>query len=174
MAKTRQQKEEAVAELTDKFSRAKSAVFTQVAGFTMSDADELRQTAKDEGLDIMVAKKTLMKIAADSAGITDLDPKALEGSVLVTIGYDDEVAPARVMAKFLKTREQMQFLAGVLEGKGVGADMVLSLSKLPSKDELRAKVVGSINAPVSGFVGVLNGNLRNLVGVLSAIGESKS
>lgn len=174
MAKTRQQKEQAVAELKDKFSRAKSAVFTQVAGYTMSDADELRQTAKEEGLDIMVAKKTLMKIAAEEAGVTDLDPKALEGSVLVTLGYDDEVAPARVMAKFLKDREQMQILAGVLEGKGVEASMVLSLSKLPSKDELLAKLVGSINAPVSGFVGVLNANLRDFVGVLNAIQEKKA
>jgi len=174
MAKTKQQKEEIVARLTDKFGRAKSAVFTKADGFTMSDADELRKTAKDEGLDIMIAKKTLMKLSADQAGVEGVDPKALEGSVLVTFGYDDEVAPARVMAKFIKERETMNILAGVLEGKGVEADMVLSLSKLPSKEDLLAKVVGSINAPVSGFVGVLNANLRNLVGVLSAISEKKA
>ncbi len=174
MAKTRQQKEEAVADLTEKFSKARSAVFTQVAGYTMADADELRKAAKEEGLDVLIAKKTLMKLAIEKAGVKDFDPRALEGSVLVTLGYEDEVAPARVMAAFLKGREQMQILAGVLEGEGVDSDLVLNLSRLPSKEELLAKVVGSINAPVSGFVGVLNANLRNLVGVLSAIGESKN
>jgi len=173
MAKTREQKEQMVKDLTDKLGQAKSVVFTQAYGYTMNDANALRETAKKEGLEITVTKKTLLDLASKNAGVEGMDARSLEGSVLTTFGFEDEVAPARVMAKFLKDRDDMKILAGILEGKAVDAEMVLSLSKLPSKEELLAKLVGSINAPVSGFVGVLNGNLRNLVGVLKAIEEVK-
>ncbi len=174
MAKTKAQKEQMVADLTDKLGQAKSVVFTQAFGYTMDDANELRKQAKEENLEIMITKKTLLDRAAKDAGVKGLDARALEGSVLTTFGYGDEVAAARVMAKFIKGRDEMNFLAGVLEGKGVDAEMMMTLSRLPSKDELLAKLVGSINAPVSGFVGVLNANLRNVVGVLNAIKESKA
>ncbi len=174
MAKTREQKEQMVQDLTDKLGQAKSVVFTQAYGYTMNDANALRETAKKEGLEITVTKKTLLDLASKNAGVEGMDARSLEGSVLTTFGFEDEVAPARVMAKFLKGRDDMKILAGILEGKAVDAEMVLNLSKLPSKEELLAKVVGSINAPVSGFVGVLNANLRNVVGVLNAIKESKA
>jgi large subunit ribosomal protein L10 len=174
MPKTKEQKEQIVAELTEKLQRSKSAVFTQVSGYTMDDANELRKQAKENDLEVMVAKKTLLEIAVKNAGVQGLNPRELEGSVLTTFGFSDEIAPARVMAKFAKDREGLEMLAGVLEGEGVDAAMVKSLSALPSKEELLAKLVGSINAPVSGFVGVLNANLRNVVGVLNAIKESKA
>lgn len=174
MAKTREQKEVIVTDLTDKFGNMKSAVFTAVSGYTMDDANELRKEAKEQGLDVLIAKKTLLSLAAEKAGLKGLDPKVLEGSVLTMIGYEDEVAPARVMAKFIKDREGMAILAGFLEGEAVTDEMIMSLAKLPSKDELLAKMVGSINAPVSGFVGVLGANLRNLVGVLGAIEKTKA
>jgi len=174
MAKTKEQKEQIVADLTDKLQKSKSAVFTQVSGFTMDDANELRKEAKENDLEVMIAKKTLLEIAVKNAGVKGLNPRELEGSILTTFGYSDEIAPARVMAKFAKGREGLVMLAGVLEGEGVDAAMVKSLSALPSKEELLAKLVGSINAPVSGFVGVLNANLRNLVGVINAIKESKA
>ncbi|MFH1142813.1 MAG: 50S ribosomal protein L10 [Candidatus Uhrbacteria bacterium] len=173
MPKTKEQKEQIVADLTDKLQKSKSAVFTQISGYTMEDANELQQTAKENDLEVIIAKKTLLEIAVKNAGIQGLNPSELEGSILTTFGYSDEIAPARIMAKFAKGRVGLQMLAGVLEGKGVDATMVKSLSVLPSRDELLAKLVGSINAPVSGFVGVLNANLRNLVGVINAIKESK-
>ena len=174
MAKTREQKETIVADLSDKLGSMKSAVFTSVSGYTMEDANELRKQAKEQGLDVLVAKKTLLSLAVEKAGLKGLDPKVLEGSILTMIGHEDEVAPARIMAKFAEDRDGINILAGYLEGEAVTSEMIMSLAKLPSKEELLAKLVGSINAPVSGFVGVLNANLRNLVGVLNAIEKTKA
>lgn len=173
MAKTRQQKETTVAELTDIFRRAKSAVFTSINGYTMKDANNLRALSKKEDMSVFVAKKTLLNLAVKSANIDGLSPRELEGSILTMVGFSDEVAPAKTMAKFLKDREKMALLGGVLEGKFIDAGMVKSLSKLPTKHQLLWSLVGTLNTPISGFVNVLAGNLRGLVTVLNAIKESK-
>ncbi|MEK7105714.1 MAG: 50S ribosomal protein L10 [Patescibacteria group bacterium] len=174
MAKTRQQKEETVAELTDLFKRMKSAVFTQVNGYTMEDANNLRSLSKAADMKVFVAKKTLLNLAAKEANVEGLAPRDLEGSILTMVGMSDEVAPAKTMAKFLKDREKMSLVGGVLEGKFIDATMVKSLAKLPSKQELLGKLVGTLNAPVSGFVNVLAGNLRGLVTVLNAVKDKKT
>jgi len=90
----------------------------------------------------------------------------------------EEKEDQEVLAKFKKEIDddsdtKIEFLGGILEGRFIQADEVVSLSKLPSREELYAKMVGSMNAPVSGFVNALTGNLRNLVGVLKAISETK-
>jgi large subunit ribosomal protein L10 len=174
MAKTRQQKEEAVTQIADKLRGAKGASFSQVSGFTMSQADQLRADGKERGVEVFIAKKTLLGLAAAEAGIEDLDPRSFEGSILTAVSRDDEVASARLIKDFNKENESLTLIAGVLEGKGIGAEQVAHLASLPSKEELLAKMVGSLNAPVSGFVNVLAGNLRGLVGVLNAIKEQKA
>ena len=174
MAKTRQQKETTVAELTDIFSRAKSAVFVSIAGYTMDDANALRAEAKKNDMAVFVAKKSLLSLAAKAANIDGASLRELDGSILTMVGFGDEITPAKTMAKFLKDREKMSIVAGILENKLVDAAVVKSLSKLPSKHELLGRLVGSLNAPVSGFVNVLAGNLRGLMTVLSAIKDKKT
>lgn len=173
MPKTRQQKEELISALKDKFTRAKSVAFAQVSGYTMDDANRLRDEAAKEGLETGIVKKTLLEIAAKESGI-ELGLDVLPGSTLAIFGYEDEVAPARILAKFLKGRETMSISAGIIEGKLVMADTVKAYASLPSREELLAKLVGSINAPVSGFVRVLAGNLRGFVCALNAIKQQKA
>jgi large subunit ribosomal protein L10 len=173
MPKTRQEKEEIVAELSDKLARMKSAVFTSVSGYTMDDANELRQKGREQGVELLIAKKTLLVRALEKSGF-NVGKDALEGSILTTIGFDDEVAAAKLMAEYAKDRDGITLAGGILEGNFVGEDAVMQLSTLPSRDELLAKLVGSINAPVSGFVNALAGNLRNIVYVLNAVKESKA
>lgn len=173
MAKTRQQKEGAVADLQDKLSRSKAVAFAQVSGYTMADANHLREEAAKEGLEAGIVKKTLLQIAAKANGV-ELDREILSGSTLAVFGYADEVAPARILAKFVKDRETMSISAGIIDGKVVGAEVVSAYASLPSREELLAKVVGSLNAPVSGFVNVLAGNLRGLANVLNAIKDTKA
>ncbi|KKW32601.1 MAG: 50S ribosomal protein L10, partial [Candidatus Uhrbacteria bacterium GW2011_GWA2_52_8d] len=98
----------------------------------------------------------------------------LEGSILTTIGFDDEVAAAKLIAEFAKDRETIQILGGILEGKFVGSDAIKQLATLPSREQLLAMLVRSLNAPISGFVHVLAGNLRSLVYVLNAIRAAKT
>lgn len=174
MAKTRAQKEQMVADLKDQFSKTKSVVFAEFSGVTVHAMESLRGDARNENVGVSVSKKTLMNIAAKEAGWEGVDTTSLPNSVVTLMGFEDEVAPAKLVADFAKENEGVQIVGGVLEGVFAQADQVIALSKLPSKDELYAKLVGSINAPVSGFVNVLAGNIRGLVTALNAIKEQKA
>ena len=173
MAKTRQQKEEIVKQIAEDFKTMKSAAFSSISGFGMAQADALREKAQESDVKIFVAKKTLLRLAAKEAGI-EIDPKTFEGSILTAVSFGDEVSAAKLLKDLNKENEEVVLTAGVLEGKGISAEAVTQLAALPGKEELYAKLVGSINAPVSGFVNVLAGNMRGLVTVLGAIKDQKA
>jgi large subunit ribosomal protein L10 len=174
MAKSRKQKEATLGDLTAQLGKAKSVVFADVQGLTVKDATAFRDKARKENIGVLVAKKTLLRLAFKNAGFDGVDPGALKGSLVMVTGFDDEVAPAKLTAEFAKDHEALKIVAGVLERKLVDASMITALSKLPSKQELIARLVGTINAPLSGFVNVLAGNLRGLVNVLNAVKDQKA
>jgi large subunit ribosomal protein L10 len=174
MPKSKQQKSEIVEALNDKIGRAKSVVFAQFGALKVKEAEDLRKQLKAENSEIYVAKKTLFNVAFKNSGLENLNVRDYDGRVAAVFGYEDEVAPAKVIANFKKDKEKsdkINFLGGILENKLIDAAQVTALSALPSKQELYAKMVGSLNAPISGFVNVLAGNLRGLATVLKAIGE---
>ncbi len=172
MPKTRQQKEATLIALSDQIQKSKSVVFANFQGLKVSESEELRAECREQGIGYVASKKTLLQRALTDAGIeTNVD--AFDGGIAVVFGGQDEVAPAQVIAKFAKTHEVVKIFGGVLEGAFINSAKVTALSKLLSKDELLTKMVGSLNAPVLGFVTVLAGNLRGLVTVLSAIKDAK-
>lgn len=172
MPKTRSEKADIVAKIADRFRSMKAAAFSQTSGFTMEDADKLRAQAAEKNVDVFIAKKTLLLLAAKEAGI-EIDASKIEGSILTAVGYGDEVSAAKLLKDLSKQKDTMKLVAGVLDGRMMSKEEVTQLASLPSKQELLAKLVGSLNAPVSGFVNVLAGNIRGLVTVLGAIKEKK-
>lgn len=172
MPKTRAQKAEIVAKVADRFKRMKAVAFSSVSGYTMAQADTLRDKAREANVDVFVAKKTLLKLAAKEAGLPTLEN--LDGSVLTAVAYGDEVSAAKLLKELGKDNEAMSLLGGILEGKLVDAEGVKRLAALPSKQQLLGQLVGTLNAPVSGFVNVLAGNIRGLVTVMNAIKEKKA
>jgi large subunit ribosomal protein L10 len=174
MPKTKQQKKVIVENLGEDVKKAKAVVFANFQGLTVKDSEDLRQKCRQEGVGVTVAKKTLLRKVCEELGFEDINPKTFEGGVATFTSADDEVAPARVVANFAKQNDKVIIFGGVLENKFIAGDYVKSLAALPSKQELLGKLVGSINAPVSGFVNVLAGNLRSLVNVLNNIKESKA
>lgn len=174
MPKSKQQKQEISRDLAVRFGKATSVVFTSFNGLGVKDNESLRSALVAKNSEYYAAKKTLLKRALEELKIEGAETAQLDGQVAVTFGYGDEVAPAKVIADFRKNNEgKVEFLGGILEHRYIDARAVSALATLPSKEELYAKIVGSINAPVSGFVNVLAGNLRSLVRVLSAIQETK-
>ncbi|OGF27008.1 50S ribosomal protein L10 [Candidatus Falkowbacteria bacterium RIFOXYC2_FULL_47_12] len=173
MAITKKKKQQIVKDLADKISRAKSIIFTKFFGVSANDINSLRASFREQNSEYVVAKKTLMDKAFEKTDITGVAMREIDGEVAAVFGYEDEVAPAKTLGTFAKTHAGMQFVGGVLERRFIDAGAVQALAKLPSKLELYAKLVGSIQAPVSGFVNVLAGNLRGLVVVLKAIEEKK-
>ena len=152
----------------------KGAAFSSISGFTMPQADALRAKAAEKNVEVFIAKKTLLTIAAKDAGITGVEATDLSGSILTAVSYSDEVSAAKVLKDFVKENEAFALQAGVLEGKLIAKDEVKSLADLPSKEQLLGQLVGTLNAPISGFVNVLAGNLRGLVTVLDAINKTKA
>ena len=175
MPKTKVQKQEVIRNIKEKISRAKSVIFTKFDQLGVKENEELRNKLRAEQSEYYVAKKTLFDLAFKDEKIEGLNPKELSGRMAAVFGYDDEIAPAKTVDEFRKGQEEkIEFLGGILENKFIDAETVTALAKLPSKLELRAKFVGAINAPISGFVNALAGNMKNLVYVLSAIKEKKS
>jgi len=175
MAKNKEQKKEILAGLKKRINDSKAIVFTSFNALGVKESDELRQALKSENSEYLVTKKTLLNLALKDEKIEGLDVKSFEGKVAAVFGYEDEVAPAKIVDKFMsENQEKIEFIGGVMDDKFMSKEEIEQLAKLPSKQELYAKIVGSLNAPLSGFVNVLAGNIRSFVNVLKAVEEKKS
>lgn len=173
MAKTKQQKSEEIDELKSFLNSAKSIVFSSYNGLTVAKMQDLRRKLRTVGASLLAVKKTLLKKAWDKMP-EGADPAQMSGSIALAFGLEDEVAPAKVLAAFNKENEALKIHGGILENAFIGAEKVLALAKLPSKTELLALTVGTLQAPISGFVNVLAGGIRGLANVLNAIKSGKS
>ena len=170
---TKQQKLELVKGLSEKIKASKSAVFVDYKGLKVKDATDLKKSLRKAGVDYVVVRKTLLDIALKNAGIEGASIKALDGQIALSLSNTDEISGAKIIDTFSKTNENVKMLGGVLGKQVMNAEEVKALAKIPSKEELLAKLVYTLNAPVSGFVNVLAGNLRGLVNVLKAVSDNK-
>lgn len=170
---TKDKKQEVLQGLSEKLSNAKSLVFLGFQGLTVQDGLELRRKMRAEGVELKVAKKTLIKKSLMDAKIKYSENFNPEGPVAVAFGYEDEMAPARLVNEFGKKNTTVQIMGGVMNLELIDAVSMRQIASLPGKQQLRAQLVGTINAPVSGFVNVLAGNVRSLLNVMTAIADSK-
>ncbi|MBQ8918543.1 MAG: 50S ribosomal protein L10 [Acidaminococcaceae bacterium] len=170
--KTKAQKEAQLAEIRKVFAEAKSAVLVDFNGLTVAEDTELRRKVREAGADYTVFKNTLIALAAKENGLDDLVP-VLEKNTAICSSSEDAVAACKVICEFVKTHKKMQLKAGVVEGRVVSVDEVKAVAELPPKEVLVAKMLGSLNAPISGLVRTLNGTIAKVVYVLDAVREQK-
>lgn len=173
MPKTRKQKEEIVKKLADKINKSKSLVFSNYQGLTVNEIQELKSQGREQDVEFNVVKNSLFKIAQKNSDLKDVEVEDWTGPKAVAFGYEDEVAPAKLLHTFAKEHKALELLSGILDNKLLSGEEVTALAKLPSKDELIAKTVGTIKAPITGFVNVLVGNMRGLINVLNAVKDTK-
>ncbi|MDD2753713.1 MAG: 50S ribosomal protein L10 [Candidatus Portnoybacteria bacterium] len=166
---TKQQKEELLKELTERLTKTKAAVFADYTGLSVTKLTELRRKLRSQSGELKVAKKTLIDLSFKKSGIENVDTKNMNGQVAVAFGYQDEISPAKILNDFARQNTQLKILGGILENKFIDSLSVIGLAKLPSKQELLGRLVGTVAAPMSGMLNVLQGNLRGLVRVLSQI-----
>ena len=174
MPKTRKEKEEIVKDIVEDLNKAKSLVLTDYQGLTVNDIQELRNKIQEKDGDYKVIKNNLFQKALEKSDLKDIKVEEIEGPLALGFGFADEVLTAKEIYTFAKEKELPKISGSILEGKYLDEKETVALAKLPSKEELLARVVGSINAPVSGFVNVLAGNLRGLVSVLNNVKEAKN
>jgi large subunit ribosomal protein L10 len=168
----KEQKTAMVEEIRGKFEKSSSAILVDYIGLTVEQATQLRAQFREAGVEYKVYKNTLTERAIDGMGYDELKP-FLKGPTAIAFGGEDPIAPAKILAKAIKEMKKMEMKAGVVDSKVIDAAGAIALSTLPSKEELIAKMLGSMNAPISNFVGVLNGTLRALVYALNAVVEQK-
>ena len=173
MPKSKTQKQEILSGLKDRLQKMKAAVFVNFSGIKVKEIEKLRQECKKSGLDYLVAKKTLLKKAFKQTNYEAIANLDFSGEVGTLFNYNDEVAAAKIAAGFAKDFSNLKILGGIWNGQFADEAQIIALSKLPSQAELLARVVGSLSAPLSGFVNVLQGNLRNLLYILNAVKEKK-
>jgi len=171
MPVTKQKKADILKDLDTYFNDAKSVVFTNYKGVSVKDISTLRRQLAAKDCKFKVAKKTLIKIAAAKAGFKDIPDESFTGQVGAAFSQGDEVAAAKILYDFSKTHEQIQLLGALMEGRALTKAETMVLAKLPGRQELLSRLVGSMKAPVSNFHGVLYALLRNFVGVVSAYKE---
>ncbi len=138
----------------------------------MGQLSELRDKLREIDAEFTVAKNTLLNLSLPSADLK-VDPSQLEGPTALLLAYDDEISPIKILTKLIKDSGIGKIKFGFLGKDILEEAKILHLATLPSKDELRAKTVGVLVAPLQGMVGVLSGNLRNLVYALNQIRISK-
>lgn len=156
-----------VEEITDLLQRATLAILTDYRGLTVSDLQGLRAQLRPHQSGIRVVKNTLTGIAAERAGMSDMRPLLAGPTALVT-AEADPVQTAKIVSDFARTSRILQVKAGVLEGQVIPAAEVERLATLPPREVLLARVVGGVQAPLYGLVGVLSGTIRSLQFVLQA------
>ncbi len=168
MALTRERKVELVQEYGDKLGRAQVAIWTHYSGISVEQITLLRRQAQEAGAELVVVKNTLIRRALEENG-KPYDPEVMTGPCLVAFAYDDIAQAAKVIADYARgSQERMRIVGGILGDQLVSPQEVQSLTDLPSREELLARVLGGVQAPVSGLVGVLSSVLRGIVNVVDA------
>jgi len=172
MPKTKEQKKEILRDLEEKMGKQKSMVLVAIKGLGAKDVFDFREQLKKADCLLSVAKKTLFALAFKAKKIK-IDKEKMQGEVGLIFGFKDEITPAKISYRFSQTNENLKILGGFFENNFIEKDEVVNLANLPSKMELLTKVVGSIASPISGFVSVLQGNIKGLILALNAISKSK-
>ena len=150
----KQEKQLIIDEIKSKLDGAQSAVVIDYMGITVAQADAMRKKLREANVDYTVYKNTLMKRAIDGTDFAQL-ADVLEGPSAIAISKEDATAPARVLDGIIKEFQKMEFKAGVVEGNFYDKAGIEEVAKIPSRDELIAKFMGSIQSPVGKFVRTL-------------------
>jgi len=166
---TRKQKQELIDGLSKKIKESRSIVFADYKGLNVGDLKELRKKLKTSGVELKVAKKTLIDLAFKKAAVDNVSSKKMDGQVALALSFEDEIAGAKILREFSRKHENLKILAAWLEGNFLGQAEAMALAQTPSKEQSRAQLVNVLASPISGFLSVLQGNLRSLTYVLSQI-----
>ena len=166
-------KNDKVALIKEKIDKAQVAVVSEYTGLSVEEITKLRRELQKEGGDYMVTKNTLAKIAIKGTPYEVL-AETLKGTIAIAFGFTDQVAPAKVLSKFIKDTKKGEIIAAAMDGQLMSAEEAKALANLPSREELYAKMLGCINSPASGIANSVNAVMSSLVRAVAAVRDQKS
>jgi len=168
MALTKAQKQKILEDLKDKIAKQKAMIFVDFTGLKVKDLSNLRKKLKAANSELKVAKKTLLGLVFKKAGL-EIETKKMKGEIALIFGYNDGLSLAKMIYQFAEANPNLKILGGFFEKKFQEAEEIITLAQLPTREELLVKLVGTIFAPVSNLVNVLQGNIKGLIYALGAI-----
>lgn len=171
---TIKQKREIVAGLTEKFKRASGFYLVDFMGMTVEDIIRFRRELKKKGVEFQVAKNTLIQRALNEVGDFGIPEDKFKKSTGVIFSYDDPIVPAKILRDFTEKTELPRLKAALVESEYFDGSSLKQLAALPSKPELIAGILGSLNAPVSGIVGSINAVMRDLASLVEEVAKKKA
>jgi large subunit ribosomal protein L10 len=170
----RSEKEQIIAEVKEKIERAKGLYFADFTGITVEQINELRREFRKSNVEYQVVKNTLARKALESVTGYDKVLEKLVRPTAIAFGYDDPVAPARIIKKFREKNDKLTLKVCVIEQQVYDGSQLDEIAKLPSRPEIIAGILGTIQAPVTGIAGAINAVMRDLVSVIDAIEKKKA
>ncbi|MEO8862822.1 MAG: 50S ribosomal protein L10 [Candidatus Saccharimonadales bacterium] len=170
MALTKQKKNEVVAEVAELLANSKMTVVAAFQGTPVKELQALRRAGKDNGTQITVIKNRLViKALAANEATKATNTDAIKGMLLYAFNAEDEVAPAQVLAQFAKTQPSLKFVGAIrADGSFMDIAEVTTLASLPSKPQLIAGIINTLQSPVNGVMSGLSGNLHGLLDAIAA------
>ena len=158
MALNKEKKQQSLTSLKETIGKQKSVIFADFSKVNSADLLKLRKELKENGCALKIGKKTLIRIAFGQSGISfwNVIKASIPGQLALVFGIEDEIAPARIANKFAKTNENFKILGGIFESRFIDQAKVLQLAAIPSRNELLAKLLGSISSSTTNFVRVLD------------------
>lgn len=171
----KEEKSVAVADLHDRFSRARLAILAECGGMSVNQVTQLRRQLRGAKAELRVVKNTLAIRASEGTSLSSIK-SLFKGQSAVVIGYDDPVLPTKIFRDFIRAEkcdDKIQWRGGVLEGKALEPAQLIATADLPSKEVLLSMLLSAMQGPLRGLAGVLQGILREFVAVLTAIQEKK-
>ena len=167
-------KKQILAELNEKFSKAQALYFMDFSSMNVAEINTLRKKFRDSGVEYKVAKNTLIWRAIEEQGIGDLDEKFLKGNTSVALAYDDPLVPAKILKQILDKEEKPKFKAAIVEKVFYDSSKLKMLGTLPSKAELIAGILGSLESPISGVVGTFNSIFRDIASLVEEVAKKQN
>ena len=166
-------KQDKVSQIKENIDKASVAIVTEYKGYSVEEITNLRRALQKEDGDYMVTKNTLAKLAVKDTPYEVLT-ETFKGPIAIAFGFGDQVAPAKVLSKFIKDAKKGEIVAAALDGKLLSAEEAKALATIPSKEEIYAKMLGCVNSPATGIVGSINAVLASLPRAVAAVRDQKS
>lgn len=168
----KEEKGQVIEELKKKFSEAKAVIFTDYKGMTVEELSELRRLLRSGGVDYMVVKNTIARIASQETPVK-VAKDVFKGPVAVAIGYDTSFTAAKKVIEFSRKNEKFKLCSGVIEGKLYGLEEVKTIAGLPPREVLLSMLAGALQAPLSKLAGVLSATVSSFAYAMSAVKTKK-
>lgn len=162
-----------VTAIAERIRAAQSMVLADFTGLTVEQMTRFRRTCREKAVECRVVKNRLARIAAEQSDLAVMKGH-LKGPTAILFGPESQVEPAKIAVEFAKDNEAMKIKGGFVDGVYLNPQQVLTLSKTPSRDELIAKMMGSINSPVSGLAAAMNGVIAALTRAIDAVAKQKA